>query len=73
MKKGGKRKLHERPAEFAEAERMQALPWWQEMEGLQVSMHAPWDAGHPAGLAHHAPKPEGRKRRNDPHTRRYSW
>ena len=73
MKKGGKRKLHVRPDEFARAARMHALPWWKDMERMKVSMHAPWDAEHPAGEAHHAPKPAGMKRRNNPHTCRHSW
>ena len=64
VKKGGKRKLHVRPAEFAVAARKHGTHGWRLGERLSVALHAPWDANHPAGAAHHAPKPEELKARN---------
>ena len=64
VKKGGKRKLHVRPAEFAVAAWKHRFACWHEGARISAAVRAPWDANHPAGAAHHAPKPEELKARN---------
>ena len=71
MKKGGKRKLHERPAEFAVAARMHALGWWKEQRRCDLRS-ALFDSARQ--MPAHPPKlPPEFKRANNPHTCRHSW